>query len=84
MLLNWRIAVRVLSCFGLCLNSVVGVLPPSGDVQVTNEVRKFGATHNSFAGALPDGGMRAMLAVSNFDISRNSFTGVLPESSLRE
>eukprot|EP00971_Amphidinium_carterae_P203955 4047440-Amphidinium_carterae.1 len=33
---------------------------------------------------LPDGGMRAMLAVSAFHISQNSFTGLLPESGLRE
>eukprot|EP00971_Amphidinium_carterae_P000258 5473-Amphidinium_carterae.1 len=66
----WRRALRVLSCFGLCVNGVVGVFPRSGLVQVTKE--------------LPDGGMRAMLAVTNFDISENSFTGMLPESGLRE
>eukprot|EP00971_Amphidinium_carterae_P310331 6166886-Amphidinium_carterae.1 len=35
---------------------------------------------NRFTGALPDGGMRAMLALKNFKIDANMFTGMLPES----
>eukprot|EP00971_Amphidinium_carterae_P174833 3465419-Amphidinium_carterae.1 len=84
MILNWRRTLRVLSCFGLNVNSVVGKFPRSGVVQAANEVRSLGAEHNSFAGALPYEGMRAMLAVSNFDIAQNSFTGMLPESGFRE
>eukprot|EP00971_Amphidinium_carterae_P068147 1349032-Amphidinium_carterae.1 len=67
MFVNWRKAVRVLSCFGLCVNSVVGVLPRSGVVQVT-EVQNLCAKLNHLAGALPEGGIRAMLAVTKFDI----------------
>eukprot|EP00971_Amphidinium_carterae_P173976 3448553-Amphidinium_carterae.1 len=33
---------------------------------------------------LPDGGMRAMLAVSHFEINENHFTGMLPESGPRK
>eukprot|EP00971_Amphidinium_carterae_P203451 4037552-Amphidinium_carterae.1 len=39
---------------------------------------------NRCAGALPDRGMRAMLAVSSFDIAENSFTGMLPGSGFRK
>eukprot|EP00971_Amphidinium_carterae_P036380 715185-Amphidinium_carterae.1 len=67
--------MRVLSCFGLCVSSVVGVLPRSGVVQVTKEVQNFVATHNHLAGTLPEGGMQAMLAVSTFDLAQNNFTG---------
>eukprot|EP00971_Amphidinium_carterae_P004405 88210-Amphidinium_carterae.1 len=35
-------------------------------------------------GTLPNGGMRAMLAVTYFDISENSFMGRFPESRLRK
>eukprot|EP00971_Amphidinium_carterae_P169913 3366605-Amphidinium_carterae.1 len=84
MLLSWRRALWALSCFGLCVNCVVGVLPRSGVVQVINEVQNLVAKENSFAGALPDGGMRAMRAVTTFSIGVNSFTGMLPESGLTE
>eukprot|EP00971_Amphidinium_carterae_P123256 2440495-Amphidinium_carterae.1 len=84
MLLNRRKALRVLSCCGLCVNSVVGVLLRSGVVQVTYEVRKLVAEKNSFAGSLPDGGMRAMQAVTYFSITENSFAGTLPKSGFRE
>eukprot|EP00971_Amphidinium_carterae_P050699 998255-Amphidinium_carterae.1 len=82
--LNWHRALRVLSCYGLNVNSLVGVLPRSGVVQDTMEVQNFNAKQNRFAGTLPDGGMQAMLAVTNFDIAENSFTGIFPESGLRE
>eukprot|EP00971_Amphidinium_carterae_P062733 1241701-Amphidinium_carterae.1 len=59
-----RRALRVASCFGLCVNSVVGMLPRSGVVLVTNKVQKFGAKRNRFAGALPDRGMRTMMSVA--------------------
>eukprot|EP00971_Amphidinium_carterae_P170746 3383970-Amphidinium_carterae.1 len=52
------------------------MLPESGFREVTD----FRILSNRFAGALPDGGMRAMQAVMHFDIGKNSFTGMLPES----
>eukprot|EP00971_Amphidinium_carterae_P254155 5045562-Amphidinium_carterae.1 len=84
MLLNWRRALSVLSCFRLNVNSVVGEFPRSGVVRVATEVTGFYNKRNHFAGSLPDGGLRAMLAVSSFDIAQNSFTGMLPESGLSE
>eukprot|EP00971_Amphidinium_carterae_P203618 4041222-Amphidinium_carterae.1 len=56
------------------------MVPESG----LREVANFHIYKNRFAGALPDGGMRAMLAVTLFSIGENSFTGRLPESGLRE
>eukprot|EP00971_Amphidinium_carterae_P276354 5483933-Amphidinium_carterae.1 len=52
------------------------MLPKSGFRKVTD----FRIHTNRFAGALPDGGMRAMQAVTFFAISENSFTGMLVES----
>eukprot|EP00971_Amphidinium_carterae_P316348 6287921-Amphidinium_carterae.1 len=58
------------------------MLPESS---ILREVKNFRIYTNRFTGALPDGGMRAMLAVTCFLIALNSFTGTLPESgSLRE
>eukprot|EP00971_Amphidinium_carterae_P273741 5433123-Amphidinium_carterae.1 len=75
--------LRVLLLFGLCVTSIVGVLPHSGAVQVTQEVRKFVACQNRFTGALPDGGMRAMMSVTTFEIYINSFAGSLPDGGVR-
>eukprot|EP00971_Amphidinium_carterae_P035401 696977-Amphidinium_carterae.3 len=76
--------MSVLSCFGLCVNSLVAVFPRSAVVQVTKEVQNFGATQNHLAGTLPERGMQAMLALSTFHLAQNSFTGTLPESGPRE
>eukprot|EP00971_Amphidinium_carterae_P182111 3614220-Amphidinium_carterae.1 len=56
------------------------MLPESGFRQLT-EFRIF---NNRLAGALPDGGMRAMQAVTYFSTSKNSFAGTLPESGFRK
>eukprot|EP00971_Amphidinium_carterae_P038578 758316-Amphidinium_carterae.1 len=58
--------------------SFTGILPESG----LREVTGFDIYWNIFKGALPDGGLRAMLAVTYFDVSGNSFTG-MPDGGLR-
>eukprot|EP00971_Amphidinium_carterae_P265081 5258359-Amphidinium_carterae.1 len=40
MFLHGSRALKVLYCFGLCVNSVAGVLPHSSVVQITSELRR--------------------------------------------
>eukprot|EP00971_Amphidinium_carterae_P108961 2157479-Amphidinium_carterae.1 len=57
-------------------NSFTGMLPvESGHRLVTG----FCIEHNSFAGSLPDGGMRAMRALEYLDAFENRLAGMLPE-----
>eukprot|EP00971_Amphidinium_carterae_P007758 153748-Amphidinium_carterae.1 len=69
--------LRALFCFGLCINSVEGVLPRS-----SKEVQKFVLERNRLTGALPDGGLRAMLAMTAFNVNTNLLTGTLPDGGM--
>eukprot|EP00971_Amphidinium_carterae_P177928 3528843-Amphidinium_carterae.1 len=62
--------------FNLQDNCFTGTLPR---LPVLKNVLQFSIAHNSFAGALPYGGMREMLAVHLFWININRFTGALPD-----
>eukprot|EP00971_Amphidinium_carterae_P059054 1167641-Amphidinium_carterae.1 len=62
MRLNGDRALRVLSCFGLLVNSAMGVLPRSSVVQVSKDSRWFAALENRFTGTFPNSGMQAMMA----------------------
>eukprot|EP00971_Amphidinium_carterae_P109351 2165284-Amphidinium_carterae.1 len=87
--MNASRTLRVFSCFGLCVNSVVGVLQSSAELLNSGKRTMMAMTGfkiygNSFAGTLPDGGIRAVMGVTEFSLGRNSFAGMLPERGLKE
>eukprot|EP00971_Amphidinium_carterae_P252778 5018573-Amphidinium_carterae.1 len=73
-----RVMLSVTS-FKIGENSFTGILPESS----LREVTGFYVYCNHFAGALPDGGMRAMQAVIQFQIQKNVFTGALSNVAFR-
>eukprot|EP00971_Amphidinium_carterae_P268839 5333408-Amphidinium_carterae.1 len=48
-----------------------------------SNVTVFRISNNRFAGALPDGGMRGMLAMTYFEMETNRITGTLPDGGIR-
>eukprot|EP00971_Amphidinium_carterae_P009917 195661-Amphidinium_carterae.1 len=58
--------------FACSQNSLAGTLPGNG-----LRLRRLVASHNRFAGVLPDGGI--WKAVEGWELHRNGLTGTLPE-----